>query len=74
MLPLALAVVAGVAVLLPATLPGEARVALFGFALATILWSTTKLNAAYVALGAVMLTIIAGGAPRSSSMTPWRRT
>lgn len=64
MLPLALAVVAGVAVLLPATLPGEARVALFGFALATILWSTTKLNAAYVALGAVMLTIIAGGSPQ----------
>ena len=63
-LPLALAVVAGVAVLLPATLPGEARVALFGFALATILWSTTKLNAAYVALGAVMLTIIAGGSPQ----------
>jgi anion transporter len=64
MLPLALTVVAGVAVLLPATLPGEARVALFGFALATILWSTTKLNAAYVALGAVMLTIIAGGSPQ----------
>ncbi len=61
MLPLALIVVAGVAVLLPATLPAEARVALFGFALATILWSTTKLNAAYVALGAVMFTILAGG-------------
>lgn len=64
MLPLALTVVAGVAVLLPATLPGEARVALFGFALAAILWSTTKLNAAYVALGAVMLTILAGGSPQ----------
>lgn len=64
MLPLALAVVAGVGVLLPATLPGEARVALFGFALATILWSTTKLNAAYVALGAVMLTILGGGSPQ----------
>jgi len=64
MLPLALAVIAGVAVLLPATLPGGARIALFGFALATILWSTTKLNAAYVALGAVMLTILAGGSPQ----------
>lgn len=66
MLPLALIVVAGVAVLLPATLPGEARVALFGFALATILWSTTKLNAAYVALGAVMFTILAGGAEQEA--------
>lgn len=66
MLPLALMVVAGVAVLLPATLPGEARVALFGFAAATILWSTTKLNAAYVALGAVMFTILAGGAEQEA--------
>jgi anion transporter len=64
MLPLALTVVAGIAVLLPETLPGEARVALFGFALATILWSTTKINAAYVALGAVMLVILAGGSPQ----------
>ena len=66
MLPLALMVVAGVAVLLPATLPAEARVALFGFAAATILWSTTKLNAAYVALGAVMFTILAGGAEQEA--------
>ncbi|MBA2512081.1 MAG: anion permease, partial [Rubrobacteraceae bacterium] len=66
MLPLALMVVAGVAVLLPATLPAEARVALFGFAAATILWSTTNLNAAYVALGAVMFTILAGGAEQEA--------
>ena len=66
MLPLALMVVAGVAVLLPATLPGGAKVALFGFAAATILWSTTKLNAAYVALGAVMFTILAGGAEQAA--------
>jgi len=64
MLPLALSVTAGVAVLLPASLPYEARVALFAFALATILWSTTKLNAAYVALMAVMLTVLAGGSPQ----------
>lgn len=61
MLPLTLSVTAGVAVLLPASLPYEARVALFAFALAAILWSTTKLNAAYVALAAVMLTVLAGG-------------
>lgn len=64
MLPLALAVVAGVAVLLPETLPQEARVSLFAFALATILWSTTRLNAAYVALAAVMLAVLAGGTPQ----------
>lgn len=61
MLPLALTVIAGIAVLLPTTLPSEARVTLFCFALATILWSTTKINAAYVALAMVMLTILAGG-------------
>lgn len=61
MLPLALTVIAGIAVLLPTTLPSEARVTLFCFALATILWSTTKINAAYVALAMVMLTILTGG-------------
>lgn len=64
MLPLALTVVAGIAVLLPETLPAQARVALFGFALATILWSTTKINAAYVALATVLLVILAGGSPQ----------
>jgi anion transporter len=64
MLPLTLVVVAGVAVLLPETLPREARVSLFAFAVATILWSTTRLNAAYVALGAVMLAVLAGGTPQ----------
>jgi anion transporter len=61
MLPLALSILAGIAVLLPASLPHEARVALFAFALAAILWSTTKLNAAYVALATVMLAVLAGG-------------
>lgn len=62
MLPLALTILAGILVLLPASLPGEARVALFAFALAAILWSTTSLNAAYVALATVMLAVLAGGA------------
>ena len=61
MLPLALSILAGIAVLLPASLPHEARVSLFAFALATILWSTTKLNAAYVALATVMFAVLAGG-------------
>lgn len=61
-LPLTLLAAAGVAVSLPESLAFEARMALFGFAFATVLWSTTKLNSAYVALVAVMLTIFMGGA------------
>ncbi|WP_420821101.1 SLC13 family permease [Rubrobacter indicoceani] len=61
LLPIALTVIAATAVLLPQELSYEARVALFGFALATILWSTTRINSAYVALMAVMITIFGGG-------------
>lgn len=64
MLPLALVVVVGVAVLLPASLPSEARLVLFSFSVAAILWSTTSLNAAYVALGAVMFPILVGASPQ----------
>ncbi|MGI8996886.1 MAG: SLC13 family permease [Pyrinomonadaceae bacterium] len=63
-LPLALTMAAGIGVLLPAALPTPARVSLFSFALAVILWSTTSLNAAYVALGALMLLVLAGGSPQ----------
>jgi di/tricarboxylate transporter len=61
-LPLSLTFVAGIAVLLPNSLPSEARLSLFAFALAVILWSTTSLNAAYVALAAVVLLVLTGGA------------
>ena len=64
MLPLALSIVAGIAVLLPASLPYEARMALLIFALAAILWSTTKINAAYVALAALTLAVLTGGSPQ----------
>jgi len=60
-LPLTLSVVTAIAVLLPISLPSEARLSLFAFALAVILWSTTSLNAAYVALAAMMLLILTGG-------------
>lgn len=60
-LPLALTTVAAIAVLLPGSLPNSARLALFAFALAVILWSTTSINAAYVALAAMMLLILSGG-------------
>ena len=66
MLPLALSIVAGIAVLLPASLPYEARMALFVFALAAILWSTTKINAAYVALAALTLAVMTGASSQES--------
>ncbi|HVF28862.1 MAG TPA: SLC13 family permease [Pyrinomonadaceae bacterium] len=60
-LPLALTVSVGIGVLLPQTLPVPARIALFSFALAAILWSTTSLNAAYVALAVTVLMVLSGG-------------
>ena len=63
-LPLTLTIVALVAVLLPVSLSIAARLSLFAFALAVILWSTTSLNAAYVALAAMMLLILTGGSPQ----------
>lgn len=63
-IPFALIVLTAVGVLLPESLPRDARVTLFGFALAVVLWSTTKLNTAYVALAAVLLVVVAGGAPQ----------
>jgi anion transporter len=64
LLPLALTITAGIGVWLPASLPSAARVTLFTFALAVICWSTTSLNAAYVALAAVMALILTGGSPQ----------
>ena len=61
-LPLALTLTAGISVLLPTSLPTEGRLALFAFIIAAILWSTTSINAAYVALGTVMLLVLTGGA------------
>jgi anion transporter len=61
LLPLSLALVAGAAVLLPAGLSTPARLTLFAFLLAVILWSTTRINVAHVGLSAVMLLILTGG-------------
>ncbi len=62
MRPVAAVVVVGVGVLLlPATLPGEAKAALFAFALAIVLWSMTGLPAAWVALLAVLVLVALGG-------------
>lgn len=62
--PLALTVTAAIAVLLPDSLSTEARLALFAFLLAAILWVTTSINAAYIALFAITLLIVAGGSPQ----------
>ena len=64
--PFTLTIAAGIGVLLPASLSREARVALFSFALAAILWSTTKLNAAFIALAVAVLLVVAGGSPQEA--------
>lgn len=63
-LPLSLTLIAAIAVLLPVSLPTTARLALFAFMLAAILWSTTSINADYIALATMMLLILAGGSPQ----------
>ncbi|MGK3994081.1 SLC13 family permease [Sorangium sp. So ce1024] len=64
LLPLSLIIAAGLAVVLPATLPTPARIALFSVLLAIILWSTTSFNVAYVGLGAAMLLLLTGVSPQ----------
>jgi len=61
-LPLALTITAGVGVLLPLSLPAQARWSLWAFIFAVILWSTTKINAAYIALTAMLVLVVARGA------------
>ena len=61
LVPLSLSIIAGTAVLLPESLPSEARLALFALMLAAILWATTSISADYVALGIVMLLVLTGG-------------
>jgi anion transporter len=64
--PLTLITAASIAVLLPQTLSREARLSLLIFSVAAILWSTTKLNAAYVALAAT-LALVACGASKQEA-------
>jgi anion transporter len=52
--------IAGIVVSLPDSLPNQGRLALFTFLVAAILWSTTKINAAYVALGSAILLVLMG--------------
>ncbi len=65
-LPVAMTLAVGIGVMLPTDLTHEARIALFCFALATILWSTTKLNAAFVALAVTIILVVSGGRPQEA--------
>lgn len=56
-----LVAVAGVLVLLPDDLTADARWALFGFALATVLWVLSPLSAAYAALVAAVVVTVPSG-------------
>ena len=61
LVPLTLISVVGIGVLLPSTLSTQGRLAIFAFLSAAILWSTTSINAAYVALGSVIFLVFTGG-------------
>lgn len=61
LLPLTLISMVGIAVLAPSTLSIQGRLAIFAFLVAAILWSTTSMNAAYVALISVIFLVFTGG-------------
>lgn len=64
MLPLALCLAASIIIMLPLSLSTEARLSLLAFAFSVILWSTTNLNAAFVALAALLFLVLTGGVPQ----------
>ncbi len=59
----------GIGVMIPAGLGNEARLALFGFGTAVVLWSLTQINAAYVALGVVLLLVLGGALEQEQLFT-----
>lgn len=63
-LPLVLLIIASITVLLPPSLSVAARLSLFSFVATVILWSTTALNAAFVALSAVVFLVLTGAIPQ----------
>ena len=62
MVPMVLCLASGILVMLPLSLTTNARLSLFAFAVCVILWSATRLNAAFVALAALIFLILTGGA------------
>ncbi|MFS0517389.1 SLC13 family permease [Nostoc sp. UIC 10607] len=61
LLALFLTSLSGVAVFLPNGLSTQGRVTIFVFLLAVILWSTTSINAGYIALSSALLLLLTGG-------------
>ena len=65
-LPLTMIIISGIAVQLPTSLPNQARLVLFAFSVAVILWSMTSISADYVALLTMMLLVLTGGASQEA--------
>lgn len=61
-LPIVLIMFAELLLMLPSSLTFEAKWSLFCFCVAVILWTTTSLNSAYVAIGSVLLLVVTGTA------------
>ncbi|KWU62452.1 sodium:solute symporter [Bacillus mycoides] len=59
-LPVILILIVEIVLLLPSSLTMEAKWSLFGFCCAIILWTTTTINSAYIAIGSVLFLIISG--------------
>ena len=64
--PLALCLAASIVILLPLSLSTNARLAAWVFAIAVILWSTTRLNIAFVALASLIFLVVTGVAPKEN--------
>jgi anion transporter len=60
-LAMILLLIAAITLTLPSGLPIPARLSIFAFLFAGVLWSTTSINAGYVALTAVILLLLTGG-------------
>ena len=61
LLPPILIAIAAIGVSLPTTLTLQGRLTIFAFLLAAVLWSTTSINAGYVALASVLFLVLTGG-------------
>lgn len=61
-LPIGLILIVELLLLLPSSLTMEAKWSLFAFCCAVILWTTTSINSAYIALGVVLFLIVTGTA------------
>ena len=66
MVPLALCLAASILILLPLSLSTNAKLATWVFAISVILWSTTRLNIAFVALASLIFLVVTGVAPKEN--------